>query len=105
MSFAEEHIFSVAEINAIVREMLEGEFSAVAIAGEVSNLRVPGPATSTCRSAPRSRRCGLATRAASISNSDGAGHAETDTLRRAGQLLMVALASSRRGDSSARCGF
>jgi exodeoxyribonuclease VII large subunit len=41
MSFAEEHIFSVTEINSIVREMLEGEFSAVAIAGEVSNLRVP----------------------------------------------------------------
>jgi exodeoxyribonuclease VII large subunit len=42
MSFADERIFSVAEINTIVREMLEGEFPAVAIAGEVSNLRVPG---------------------------------------------------------------
>jgi exodeoxyribonuclease VII large subunit len=41
MSFVEERIFSVAEINTIVREMLEGEFPAVAIAGEVSNLRVP----------------------------------------------------------------
>ncbi|HEX6789824.1 MAG TPA: exodeoxyribonuclease VII large subunit [Candidatus Krumholzibacteria bacterium] len=41
MSCAEERIFSVAEINSIVREMLEGEFPAVAIAGEVSNLRVP----------------------------------------------------------------
>jgi exodeoxyribonuclease VII large subunit len=41
MSFAEERIFSVLEINTIVREMLEGEFSLVAIAGEVSNLRVP----------------------------------------------------------------
>jgi exodeoxyribonuclease VII large subunit len=41
MSFAEERIFAVAEINARVREMLEGEFPAVAIAGEVSNLRVP----------------------------------------------------------------
>jgi len=41
MSFAEERIFAVGEINALVREMLEGEFSAVAIAGEVSNLRVP----------------------------------------------------------------
>jgi exodeoxyribonuclease VII large subunit len=42
MSFAEERVFSVAEINALVREMLEGEFGFVAIAGEVSNLRVPG---------------------------------------------------------------
>jgi exodeoxyribonuclease VII large subunit len=41
MSFAEERIFAVGEINALVREMLEGEFPAVAIAGEVSNLRVP----------------------------------------------------------------
>jgi exodeoxyribonuclease VII large subunit len=41
MSFAEERIFAVGEINALVREMLEGEFAAVAIAGEVSNLRVP----------------------------------------------------------------
>lgn len=41
MSFVDERIFSVAEINGIVREMLEGEFSSVAIAGEVSNLRVP----------------------------------------------------------------
>ena len=41
MSFAEERIFSVLEINTIVREMLEGEFPLVAIAGEVSNLRVP----------------------------------------------------------------
>jgi len=41
MSFAEERVFSVAEINALVRELLEGEFSFVAIAGEVSNLRVP----------------------------------------------------------------
>jgi exodeoxyribonuclease VII large subunit len=41
MSFVEERIFAVGEINALVREMLEGEFPAVAIAGEVSNLRVP----------------------------------------------------------------
>lgn len=41
MSFAEERIFSVGEVNALVREMLEGEFPLVAIAGEVSNLRVP----------------------------------------------------------------
>ncbi|HET6349409.1 MAG TPA: exodeoxyribonuclease VII large subunit, partial [Candidatus Krumholzibacteria bacterium] len=41
MSFVEERIFSVAEINALVREMLEGEFPALAIAGEISNLRVP----------------------------------------------------------------
>jgi exodeoxyribonuclease VII large subunit len=41
MSFAEERIFAVSEINALVRETLEGEFPAVAIAGEVSNLRVP----------------------------------------------------------------
>ncbi|HKW13858.1 MAG TPA: exodeoxyribonuclease VII large subunit [Candidatus Krumholzibacteria bacterium] len=41
MSFAEERIFAVGEINTLVREMLEGEFPAVAIAGEVSNLRVP----------------------------------------------------------------
>lgn len=42
MSFGEERIFAVGEINALVREMLEGEFGLVAIAGEVSNLRVPG---------------------------------------------------------------
>jgi exodeoxyribonuclease VII large subunit len=41
MSFAEERIFAVGEINALVREMLEGEFGVVAIAGEVSNLRIP----------------------------------------------------------------
>ncbi|HXS11029.1 MAG TPA: exodeoxyribonuclease VII large subunit [Candidatus Krumholzibacteria bacterium] len=41
MSFGEERIFAVGEINALVREMLEGEFGFVAIAGEVSNLRIP----------------------------------------------------------------
>jgi exodeoxyribonuclease VII large subunit len=41
MSFPDERIFSVAEVNALVRELLEGEFPALAIAGEVSNLRVP----------------------------------------------------------------
>jgi exodeoxyribonuclease VII large subunit len=41
MSFAEERVFAVGELNALVRELLEGEFSAVAVAGEVSNLRVP----------------------------------------------------------------
>jgi len=41
MSFVEERIFAVGEINALVRELLEGEFSAVAIAGEISNLRIP----------------------------------------------------------------
>jgi len=33
-------IFSVAEINAIVRELIEGEFSDIAITGETSNVRV-----------------------------------------------------------------
>jgi exodeoxyribonuclease VII large subunit len=42
MSLVDERIFSVGEINTLVRELLEGEFSLVAIAGEVSNLRVPG---------------------------------------------------------------
>lgn len=41
MSFGEERIFAVGEINALVREMLEGEFGFVAVAGEVSNLRIP----------------------------------------------------------------
>ncbi len=41
MSFGEERIFAVGEINALVRELLEGEFGFVAIAGEVSNLRIP----------------------------------------------------------------
>jgi exodeoxyribonuclease VII large subunit len=37
----EERVFAVGEINALVRGLIEGEFPAVAVAGEVSNLRVP----------------------------------------------------------------
>jgi exodeoxyribonuclease VII large subunit len=33
-------VYSVAQINAIVRELVEGEFSDVAISGEASNVRV-----------------------------------------------------------------
>lgn len=41
MSFAEERIYSVGEVNSLVRETIETDFSAVAVAGEISNLRVP----------------------------------------------------------------
>jgi exodeoxyribonuclease VII large subunit len=41
MSLAEERVYTVGELNALVREMIEGEFPAVAVAGEISNLRVP----------------------------------------------------------------
>jgi exodeoxyribonuclease VII large subunit len=41
MSFAEERIYGVGEVNALVRETIETDFSSVAIAGEISNLRIP----------------------------------------------------------------
>lgn len=40
MSFAEEYVFSVSEVNGLARELVEGEFASVAIVGEMSNLRV-----------------------------------------------------------------
>jgi exodeoxyribonuclease VII large subunit len=40
MSRPEERVFGVSEINTLARELLEGEFPWVAVAGEVSNLRV-----------------------------------------------------------------
>ncbi len=40
MSDTVPQVYSVAEINAIVRELIEGEFSDVSISGEASNVRV-----------------------------------------------------------------
>jgi len=36
---AEETVFEVSELNALARELLEGEFGSVAVTGEISNLR------------------------------------------------------------------
>jgi exodeoxyribonuclease VII large subunit len=40
MEHGESTVFSVSEVNALVREMLESEFSEVAVEGETSNVRV-----------------------------------------------------------------
>jgi exodeoxyribonuclease VII large subunit len=38
----ETPIFSVSEINALVRELIEGEFRDIMVGGELSNVRVHG---------------------------------------------------------------
>jgi exodeoxyribonuclease VII large subunit len=40
MEHGESTVFSVSEVNALVREMLESEFAEVAVEGETSNVRV-----------------------------------------------------------------
>ncbi len=40
MNHGESTVFSVGELNALVRELLEGDFAEVAVEGETSNVRV-----------------------------------------------------------------
>lgn len=42
MSHGESTVFSVSELNALVREVLEGDFAEVAVEGETSNVRAHG---------------------------------------------------------------
>jgi exodeoxyribonuclease VII large subunit len=42
MARVEPPVFSVGEINAVVRELIEGEFRDVIVSGELSNVRVHG---------------------------------------------------------------
>ncbi|HEX5132908.1 MAG TPA: exodeoxyribonuclease VII large subunit [Candidatus Krumholzibacteria bacterium] len=42
MTLADAPVFSVAKINGLVRELLEGEFRDVVVSGELSNVRVHG---------------------------------------------------------------
>ncbi|HEU4365876.1 MAG TPA: exodeoxyribonuclease VII large subunit [Candidatus Krumholzibacteria bacterium] len=42
MARAEPPVFSVGQVNALVRELIEGEFHDVIISGELSNVRVHG---------------------------------------------------------------